>query len=433
MSARRGKQPALRLSLVLAAVFGQSVLGSSQSAAEEVELPDPLRLVDVTRFARENRDEIAAARARAAAAGERPISVSALEDPMVSLSLDHYPFDMMDDMGLNGRYDWSYSVEQRFPFSGVRGHRRRAAEAEAARLRAEADRTTLEIELDATSAFLMLQERRQMAGVAQEQLTLSRQLTAAAAARYATGQTSQSDLLRAEVEAARAEAQLYAIEAEIRSAEAMLNASLGRDVPSPVPPLASVPRDAAPPTAAEAVDMALYNRPELREGAAEIDRADAEADVMRSMYRPMGMVRVGRASTMVEGDGFMLMVGVSLPIWRTSLRAGVREADAMQRMARADLAAMRRMVEGEVVAAREQIDAMRVMFRALRDDVVPRAQSAVQSALAAYQSGQSDMVAVVESMRALWSIQAELVMAEVELGLAWARLDRATGGMDATR
>jgi outer membrane protein TolC len=36
-------------------------------------------------------------------------------------------------------------------------------------------------------------------------------------------------------------------------------------------------------------------------------------------------------------------------------------------------------------------------------------------------------------MRALWSIQAELVMAEVELGLAWARLDRATGGMDATR
>ena len=50
---------------------------------------------------------------------------------------------------------------------------------------------------------------------------------------------------------------------------------------------------------------------------------------MRSMYKPMAMVRVGRASTMAEGPGAMLMIGVSVPIWRERLRSGVAEAKAI--------------------------------------------------------------------------------------------------------
>jgi outer membrane protein, heavy metal efflux system len=419
----------LPLALAFAAVWTMSA-----RAAEYPQLPEPLGLGDVVKLAREHRSELVAARARAEAAGERPSVVAALEDPMLSYSVDHYPFDGMDEAdgmngaGRGGRYDWNYSIEQRFPLSGVRTHRRRAAEAEAAALRADADRAARDIELDAASAYLMLQERRQMASVASEQLALAQQLTAAAAARYAVGQTPQADVLRAEVEVARADAQLRVVAAEIRGAEAMLNAAVGRDVALPVPALADAATEMAPPTSADAVAVALDRRPELRGGGAEIERANAEADVMRSMYRPMGMLRLGHASTMSEGDGVMVMVGVSLPVWRSALRAGVREAEAMQRMARADLAAMQRMIEGEVVAARERVESMRVQFLALRDDVVPRAHSAVQSALTAYRSGQSDMVAVIESMRALWSIQGELVMAEAELGLAWARLARATGG-----
>ena len=41
----------------------------------------------------------------------------------------------------------------------------------------------------------------------------------------------------------------------------------------------------------------------------------------------------------------MAMVGISLPIWRDKLHAGVAEAQAMRAMSEADLRAMTRMVE----------------------------------------------------------------------------------------
>ena len=122
----------------------------------------------------------------------------------------------------------------------------------------------------------------------------------------------------------------------------------------------------------------------------------------------------------------MLMVGLSVPLWRGALGAGVSEAKSMQSMARADLQAMQLMVEGDAVRAREDVAAAREFSLALRDDVVPRARMAIDSALSAYRSGQGDMANVIETTRALWSTETELVMAEVRLGLAWARLERIT-------
>lgn len=385
-------------------------------------LPSPLRLEDVPRLARQRRAEILASDARARAAAQRPVIVSSLEDPMISPSLDHVPF------ALEGA-DASLAVEQRFPLSGIRGHRRRAAEAEAARFRADAHRAALDVELDAVFAFLMLQERRQMLRTAEEQLALGHQLVDAASARYAGGSGAQLEVLRAEVEVARLQGALQSLTAEVHAAEAMLNASLGYPADGPVPPLEGRVREASPPSW-PAVKMAAFDqRPELHAGTAEVGRALAEVEVMRSMYVPMAMVRAGPAYTMSDGAGAMLMVGISLPIWRKRLRAGVAEAEAMADMARSDLEAMRRMVEGEGASRLYGVGAAREQFLALRDEVVPRARAAIDPALSAYAAGQVPLVSVIEAAQALWTAQAELIAAEFNLGVAWARLGRAMGDL----
>ena len=63
----------------------------------------------------------------------------------------------------------------------------------------------------------------------------------------------------------------------------------------------------------------------------------------------------------------------------------------------------------------------------LRDEVVPRAEQAVSPTLASYAAGQLPLVSVVEAARALWSVQGELITAQMQHGVAWARLRRATG------
>jgi cobalt-zinc-cadmium efflux system outer membrane protein len=404
----------------------------THATAESIVLPDPLQLSEVTDIALRSRAEVEAAHARAEALAQRPSIVGALEDPMISPSIDHYPFNMMEGEG-GQRYDWSVTVEQRFPLSGVRGYRRAAAHADAQRAKALANGTELDVVLEAHRSFFMLLERRRMRRVLDEQLRLAQQLVSVSSSRYASGTSTQADVLRAEVEVARAQSAQQSLAAEIRAAEAMLNASLGRPVQERVPELQYSGRHDEPLPVVALLDRALRSRPELTAGAAEVDRAVAEIDVMRSMYKPMATIRVGRASTMAEGPGAMLMIGVSVPIWRERLRSGVAEAKAMERMAKADLQAMNRMVEGEAMAARESVSAARTQALVLESDVMPRALAATDAAMAEYASGQGTLVSVIESARALWEVQAEQVMADSALGEAWARLERSIGEAQVAR
>ena len=382
----------------------------------------PLTLGEVIRIAGQQRDEIRAARARVRGAEARPGIVSALDDPMISPAVNHKPFMMSGA-------DVSLNIEQQIPLSGVRGHRRASALADLTRVRADAARATLDVGVQAANAFLMLQERRRTAALVAEQIAFARDVVSAANARYANGTTPQSDVLRAELEVARLETSARSLVAEVRGAEAMLNASLAYDVERVVPPLA--PLELSEPVPSwSVIKSALASRPELAAGQAEIARADAEVQVMQDMYRPMALIRTGPASTMAEGRGWMAMVGISLPVWRTKLRSGVAEAQAMRAMSQADLQAMTRMIEGEAAVAVNQLQAARDRQRLLRDDVLPRARMAINPVIASYAAGRVPLVSVIEAVQALWSVQSDMIAADMELGLAWAKLGRAIGSYD---
>jgi outer membrane protein, heavy metal efflux system len=413
------RSPSLSLALVGLLLLLPAGRADAQGAAA---LPSPVSLADVVRIAGERRDEIQAANARTRAGEARPAIVSALEDPMISPSIDHLPFML-------GGADVSVTIEQQIPLSGIRRHRRAAALADVDRFRAEARRTVLDVGVQAANAFLMLQERRRTAALVAEQLTFARDVVTAANARYASGTAPQADVLRAEVEVARLEATARALGSEVRGAEAMLNTSLAFGADEPVPPLAPlVLREPVPAWAV--IKAALTGRPELAAVQAEIARADAEVEVMRDMFRPMALIRTGPSYTMGDGKGWMAMVGLSLPIWRGKLRAGVAEAQAMRAMSAAELGAMTRMIEGDAAVAVHQVRAARDRQAALQQDVLPRARMAIEPAVAGYTSGQLPLVSVIEAVQALWLVQSDLIAADTELGLAWARLGRAVGSYE---
>ena len=398
------------------------LLPAMAAAQSPQPLPSPLGLGDVIRLAREGRDEVQAARARVRAGESRPAIVSALPDPMISPSLDHLPFML-------GGADWSVTVEQQIPLSGIRGHRRASALADLDRVRADASRTSLDVGFQAARAYLMLDERRRTAAILAEQVTFARDVVAAANARYASGTGPQSDVLRAELEVARLQAMTRSMVGQVQAAEAMLNASLGRDAGAAVPDLAPTSATRTVPSWSE-VQGALATRPELAAGRADVARADADVLAMRDMFKPMATIRTGPSSTMTDGRGWMAMVGISLPLWRDKLHAGVAEAEAMRAMSSADLRAMTRMIEGDAAVAVAELQAARERFLALTTDVLPRARMAIDPAVASYASGQLPLVSVIETVQALWLVQTDVIAADTELALAWVRLARALGSYE---
>ena len=383
-----------------------------------------LSLPQAFAIAHELRAERRVAAARVDAARQRPAIVSGLDDPVIAPSIDHKPVDP------TMKTDRSITFQQNFPLSNIRSHRRRAAEADIDKYQAEAGRSVLKIEAEVAQAFFMLNERRKMAQILVPQLALAARLVQLAAARHAIGAALQADVLRLEIEEARLSNRLAVLRADARAAEAMFNTTLGRAANSAVPALLTgdvFERITRLPDFAASLETALSNRAELGVSKAEIARAKAEVDVMKSMYAPMAMVRVGVAETNEAGRGYMLMVGVSVPIWFGRLRAGVSEANAMARMAEADREAMLRMIHGDVAATLESLRGASASFRTFQGDLLPRAERALNPAFAAYASGTLPLASVLETSKALWSVQEEAVMAETTLALAWVRHQSAMG------
>ena len=414
-----------RRSVIVAGLLAAAVTLGRSSAAQVAALPSPLTADEVASLAEQARGEVLAARARAAGAAERPRIVSVLPDPMVMASIDHLPFAL-------GGVDASLQVQQDFPFSRVLTHQRRAAEALAARAATDIDRVRFDVGLEATRAFYMLAELRGREPILDEQIEIVRQLAGLSREHYAAGQGMQADVQRIDNEAARMQADRAALVAEARGAEAMLDAALARPADAPVPPLAWNAEDHDPPSLDGLLKRAAM-RPELRGLHAEHASAEAQVDVMNSDYAPMGFVRAGPTYNMLEGAGMMLMLGVTVPIWREKRAAGVREAESMVTSSSAEIGATERMIDGEVAAARAAVVAERARLRALREDIVPRAREVVKSTTAAFGSGQATFLAVLDAARDLRDVRMEELMADVRLGVAWARLRRATGELGVAR
>jgi len=405
--------------MIAFAVAFLMIVGASH-AADSTTLPSPLHPDDILTYARTHRAEIDVAKAKVAAATEKPKVVSALPDPMVMVSLDHLPFKFMGA-------DFSVQVQQDFPLSGVLGKRKEGALAELSVANADAKRVSLDVEYEALRAYLMLVELERMVVVVDEQIALSKQVAAAARARLEASVGNPADVVRAQVDVVRLEGERKAIDSEIASAKAMLNATLGRPIDAMVPKCELSLPDVDPPALMALVKVALEKRPELSTMKARVEVAQADVKVMQSMYTPMAFVRVGGAYTMEAGAGAMLMIGVSVPIYREKLSAGVAGAKAMVSMADADVAAMKKMIEGEVGSARELVIATRTRLATAREKVTPLAKQSVSLTLASYGGGQSPLVSVLDAERMLYEVRLEEVVAEVKVALAWARLGRSTG------
>lgn len=413
-------QSRVRLHRGCISVLASVVCVVSATAALAGELPSPLKPDAVLKYAAEHRAEITAAKARAAAAAQVPAQVRALPEPMVMASVDHLPV-MLD--GINA----SFQVQQEFPLSGVLGARGRAAEANAKVASAQVTKTKLDVEYQALAAYLMVVEAQRMILVLGDQVATAKQVVAVSQARLAASQAAASDVLRAQLDVVRLEGERTAVEADLKSAASMLEAALGRPVKGEPPVCELTLPSADPPALAELVRKAVDNRPELSVMKAGLARANAEVDVMKSMYSPMAFVRAGGAYTMTDGPGFMLMVGLSVPIWREKLGAGVAEARAMVSMADADVAAMTKMVEGDVGAARQAVIAARTRLATVRDKVLPLSRAVLSLTIASYAAGQVPLVSVLDAVKMVRDARMEEVIAEVKAAGAWARLGRAIG------
>ena len=99
----------------------------------------------------------------------------------------------------------------------------------------------------------------------------------------------------------------------------------------------------------------------------------------------------------------------------------------MRAMAEAELAAMRADTRGRVGEAYAGLVRARRLAALYRTTVIPQAEAAVASAMAAYRVGGVDFMTLLDSRMTVNEYRQELLALEAEEGKAWAELEMLTG------
>lgn len=392
---------------------------------DEVSLIDKaLTLEVVLAYAREHNPAIRAAKSRSLAAQKVPAQASAYEDPRVSWEAWNAPENFRIDEAANN----IFRLTQTIPFPGKLRLKGEMAAKEAERMEAELGATEIDTVAQLKKAYYDLWLVYQNLEVYRRDQELVAQFARIAEQKYAVGQVSQPDVLRAQVELTRLINRVATERLTASKAQARLNALLSRPPESPLGMPQNPPTPALPYAMAELEELTLRNRPELLAQTSTLEKERLALALARKSYYPDFDVSLSRFVNFGERDGFGIMVSASIPLaFKYKYDAGVGEATANLQAAQSELWRQRDLALFEVKQASVEAQTALEQLNLFLYTHIPQAEQALQASQIGYQTGTLDFLSLIDSIRAVEQVHLEHLMAEANFERAWAELERAVG------
>jgi cobalt-zinc-cadmium efflux system outer membrane protein len=292
------------------------------------------------------------------------------------------------------RAETTYSLSQPLQLGGDRGARARLAarELDSARVSAGIRRHDLVEEIE--HAFIDAQAAEASLAVAEERLSVARELFAAVDRRVRAARDPLMAGSRAEARLAEAEIEAQAARSAAVAARTQLASYWGGagDFTLDRASFESVTQHK---------DDSGAGSPDLALADAEVSRAEAAIRVERARAVPDVDVQAGWRS-FNETDETALMFGMSVPlqVWDRNA-TGVARARAERARAGYERAARERALTREQVTLASQMETARVEVEALNARVIPSSERALAQARAGYAMGGFAYIDVLEAQRAL--------------------------------
>jgi outer membrane protein, heavy metal efflux system len=404
-------------------LFACLVTGVPPAAAQGA---PPLTLQAALDEALARNPELIALGAALEAERQRPGQERYLMPPMLEAQIWQWPLNRISPAGAT----YMFEAQQAFPGRGKRTLRERLMAADVEVAAAAIPVRARDIVAAVKRAYADIFVARKAVDISQETIGLLRQIAEGTQVRYAAGRGSQQDILKTVVEITRLHEEEVMLVEQGRMAEARLNALLGRDPGSPVGPLAEPQEEAPPAPVAELQALAIDRQPELAMARAEIARAEASVDVVRSERRPDYFVRGGYMLMPGEPGAFTAGVGIT---WNNAPWSRGRN-DLAEEEARLGVAAARARYDAAVNGLRLMVQEAYIRVESaaqraalLRTSLVPQSSQALEVSRVGYQADRGEFLDIIDNQRLLAAARLGYYRALADLEQARADLDRAVG------
>ena len=373
-----------------------------------------LTLHDLIEEVRRENPELRAMRAEYEAAGHGISWLRSLSDPLVA-------FEFSENMTM-------FSVTQQIPFPtkiSNRSERARFAFDNSKLRYAERELGLIRIVKESYASYLLIKGK---ISSTRKSVAFLQQIYDVARQKYSVNRVSQAEVLMSQVELARAENQLLSLEDDLGVIMAYLNTLLNRDLDQNLPMLARSPGQLDTLPLASLYDMARQNQPKLK--AFDLKRGEARLalSIARQTYLPDLMFRYTQELMDNNMRNSKYMVGFSLPIWFWGKQSEmVREAASLVKSAAARYELMENAVLLDVKESKTRVDRYNRTVGLYESSIIPQAETALKSALSAYELNKIDFQILLESEKSLVEAEYEYEEAKAMLFIAVAELEQALG------
>jgi len=369
---------------------------------------------------------ILAVRARLRAAEHAPSQMQALPDPVASIS---YTNESLDDFTLGSTPDsnLAFSWTQEVPYPGKRGLAGDVARAEIDVVGRDLDAARLRVLAAVKMAYADLLRLDRTTSIVEESKKLLVSFRDTARVRYETGEGILENVLKAQTEIVKLDAELAILAQERRSIAVSLNALVGRRTdltlgPALAPPVIQLPDR-------ETLEQAAVDRsPELLGLKAATHREESRLRLAEKELKPDFMwgasyMNRGGLDPMVMG-----MFGLRIPLYRKQ-----KQAEAVVQT-RYDLEAAERDLESREVSLRAEVrdsvaraERAGILMQLYDQGILPQAQSALDSAAASYGVGRADFLTLLDDFLTVLEYERDYEMQRAEEIKATAGLEPLTG------
>lgn len=403
------------------------------AAQAPILVPDPVPLAWAIGLAERRSPALEQSDAARDEAAARIAPAGAWDDPRFSYEASNMPVSNLgfDATPLSGH---QLVLRQKVPFPGLRGSRRDAARAELGAATSEVVQTRLAVYSAVERAWSELGFAQRALDVTERNLALLRRLIDTAEARYRVGGGLQQDVLRAQLELTTRLDEELRREAAVASANARLASLLD------LPPETTFGRttaleDDAPIPEIDAIVSDLDARSPsliaLSERVAAAERRIRAAELSGYPDVDLGVgyrIRKALAGDAVAGDDFLSAgITIRLPVNRSRWRAEAAGARAEHRRLRAAHRAARLDLEARARQAHAALVGADARARLIRGGLLPQAEQSLASARSAYEVGQIDILALIDSHVRLLDAELQHVRALADRRIAYAALETANG------
>jgi outer membrane protein TolC len=420
LAVRTGAARASSFLLLGVLTTAQAAQGTSSGGAPL--LPSPLTSEAFTDAVLAHNASVEAMHQAAVAAVARIRPAGALDDPMLSVSVAPRTFGSAT--GASGDIE----VSQALPWWGTLDARAEVARAESEAAGRDVDALRLRLAALARGAFSdwVFVHRALEINLANQAVLAD--LRSVARVRYTTGQSSQGEMLQADVQRSLLKQQRLELERDQVIVQARMDALLELAPQSVVPPPSELPAPERLP-AEEVLAQRALAHPQLGQLEARERAAEAQQHLAEKERYPKFGLSAGY-NNMWSDPAQRPMVGVSItvPLDQGKYRATIDAARAEARRTASTLADARVSLLADLAAAYASAKEAAQSVALYRDELVPLARTTLEVARTDYGSGRGDFLSVLTAEQHRLATELALARMQSEYFQRLAELERASGG-----